>query len=338
MGTGHSLLTGRQAPSPKKIKSNRNSEPKMAEEEEAFSWVFESLVGFLKGPVWEAAVLTYIEKNSVVFDPVQENEEEYKKIHDEYKNLVDTMLSSHMEDLGITSEEFQKACSDTEKCIHSQFQKSLFEQLWASNDYEIFKRMMTQKNLELQLQALDLLAHQYGLVPESFLPGKDYEPSNEEKSIMETVIKRYVEENPETPEDQTEQKEVIQATKVRLEEERQREIIRMEQAMETSIHDSPKIEAPPPIEITKMTEVSQEEALRRQEYLRQQRDKLLAMKKQEREKLLQRYEETSGGRPKSARAAQRAVQEDKPQEPDANVQAFRNSLAARLKAEVIDKK
>ena len=49
--------------------------------------------------------------------------------------------------------------------------------------------MMMQKNLELQLQALDLLAHQYGLLPESFLPGEDYEPSPAEKSIMETVMK-----------------------------------------------------------------------------------------------------------------------------------------------------
>lgn len=64
MGTGHSLLTGRRCPSPKKIKSNRNLESEMANEE-GFSWVFESLVGFLKGPVWEAAVLTFIEKKSV---------------------------------------------------------------------------------------------------------------------------------------------------------------------------------------------------------------------------------------------------------------------------------
>lgn len=67
--------------------------------------------------------------------------------------------------------------------------QSLFEQLWAADDYEIFKRMMMQKNLELQLQALDLLAHQYGLLPESFLPQDDYEPSAEEKKIMETVVR-----------------------------------------------------------------------------------------------------------------------------------------------------
>ncbi|GFY54243.1 cilia- and flagella-associated protein 36 [Trichonephila inaurata madagascariensis] len=228
MGTGHSLLTARHCPSPK-IRSHRISCTEMADEEN-FSWVFESLVGFLKGPVWEAAVLTFIERKSVVFDPVDGDEEEYKKIFEEYKNLVDTMLSSHMEDLGISPEEFQKACSETEKNIHSQFRKSLFEQLWAANDYEIFKRMMTQQNLELQIQALNLLAHQYGLLPESFLPGEDYEPSAEEKNIMETVIKQCMEENPEptVAEEQNEQKEIIQATKAQLEEERQREIKRME--------------------------------------------------------------------------------------------------------------
>ena len=32
-----------------------------------------------------------------------------------------------------------------------------FEQVWAADDYEIFKRMMIQKNIELQLQALELI-------------------------------------------------------------------------------------------------------------------------------------------------------------------------------------
>ncbi|GIX80280.1 cilia- and flagella-associated protein 36 [Caerostris extrusa] len=144
-------------------------------------------------------------------------------------------------------------------------------------------------------------------------------------------------EEPSVAEEQSEQKEIIQATKAQLEEERQREIKRMEKAMESSLNSSPITEATVPLEITKMTEVSPEEIRRRQEYLRQQREKLLALKKQEREKLLQKYEESSSSRPKSARAAQRAVQEERAN-PDPNVQAFRNSLAARLKAEVIDMK
>lgn len=81
-------------------------------------------------------------------------------------------------------------------------------------------------------------------------------------------------------------------------------------------------------------QVSPEEAKRRQEYLKQQRDKLLALKKEEREKMLQQYDRIS--RPRSAKAAQRMVtEENSDQAIDPKVLAFRKSLAAKLKAEVV---
>ena len=33
----------------------------------------------------------------------------------------------------------------------------IIAQVWAADEYEVFKRMMIQKNIELQLQALELL-------------------------------------------------------------------------------------------------------------------------------------------------------------------------------------
>ena len=91
------------------------------------------------------------------------------------------MLGSYMEDIGITPEQFEAACGVASKKIKSQFHQSLFEQarssmenrstylettqcliifkVWAADDYEIFKRMMITKNIELQLQALELLQH-----------------------------------------------------------------------------------------------------------------------------------------------------------------------------------
>lgn len=51
-----------------------------------------------------------------VFDPdsynnmTEEKEEEFRKIHDEYKALVDFMLSSFMEDLQVTPEQVEDAC------------------------------------------------------------------------------------------------------------------------------------------------------------------------------------------------------------------------------------
>lgn len=157
---------------------------------------------------------------------------------------------------------------------------------------------------------------------------------------MEAVIKRYIEESVEQPEEQQPQEaEAINATKARLEAERSRERKLMEKAMENSLSETPADEiAEKPLEITKATAVSPAEAELRQQYLRQQRDRLLALKRQERKKQLERFGE-SVSRPKSSRAAQRIVEEEIDQPSvDPKMLAFRKSLAARLKSEVVESK
>ena len=102
------------------------------------------------------------------------------------------MLGSYMEDIGIKSDQFQKIFGGKEKketnpAIHpflfeqvrdilcvfgvtsfnpqqsnfKHFCLNLKLQVWAADDYVIFKRMMIQKNIDLQLQALELLKHRY---------------------------------------------------------------------------------------------------------------------------------------------------------------------------------
>jgi hypothetical protein len=71
------------------------------------------------------------------------------------------------------------------------FFQSLFEQVWAANDYEIFKQMMIQKNVQLQLQALEMIQQRCGITPQSFLPsdGEENLQTEEESRVMEEVIK-----------------------------------------------------------------------------------------------------------------------------------------------------
>ena len=64
--------------------------------------------------------------------------------------------------------------------------QNLFEQIWAANEYEIFKRMMIQKNLELQLQALNMIEQKYGLTPASLMYETD--ALNEDPLVMEEII------------------------------------------------------------------------------------------------------------------------------------------------------
>lgn len=69
-----------------------------------------------------------LNKCNLVFEPDEDdkNEKEYKIIHDDYKNLVDFMLGSYMEDIGITPKQFEEACGKGSK---RSFQHGLFEQV-----------------------------------------------------------------------------------------------------------------------------------------------------------------------------------------------------------------
>lgn len=83
------------------------------------------------------------------------------------------MLGNFMEDIGITPAQFESACNrGNQDGIPIHFDQNLFELIWAANDYEMFKRMMSHRNVELQLQALELIEQKYGITPDSFIPQK----------------------------------------------------------------------------------------------------------------------------------------------------------------------
>ena len=90
------------------------------------------------------------------------------------------------------------------------------------------------------------------------------------------------------------------------------------------------------------SQLSADEVRQRQEFLRRQRDKLLAMKKDAREKQLRFAErEHASQRPVSARAARSALQAPPAAAAhtpdDCKKMAMRKAIAEKLRQEVIDK-
>jgi len=309
--------------------------------------VFDSLVGFLRGPVWNVPILTFIEHKSLVFEPEhgEQNEEEYKKIHDDYKNLVDFMLGSYMEDIGITPQQFEEACGQESGNVKKQFQQGLFEQVWAADDFEIFKRMMTQKNIELQLQALELIQQRYGVLPDSLQPGAGRETDENENKIMEEVARISKEEHEAhvdaLNQEEAELEEVIAHS---LDEHKRlavakqnQEVLLSEHLAKVNIADpSGNTDVPEPVTFTSSEEVDPEDLAKRTAFLKMQRDKLLLMKKTQREKQLAIAEASQGKtRPKSARAARSAFGSGGRQQIDPKTLEIRKALAEKLKREVI---
>lgn len=84
--------------------------------------------------------------------------------------------------------------------------------------------------------------------------------------------------------------------------------------------------------------LSQDEIKKRAEYLRQQRDKIIKMRQKERTDRISKYltkERATSARPKTAKRNQENGPE---QNGDDETLAYRKTLAARLKAEVIDRR
>ena len=119
------------------------------------------------------------------------------------------MLGSYMDDIGITPQQFQKACGGALGNVKKQFTHTVFEQIWAADDFSVFKRMMVQKNIELQLQALELLQQKYGVLPDSLKPtskiksqgsikradSSSEEEEDNEKKIMEEIKRKSLAEH-----------------------------------------------------------------------------------------------------------------------------------------------
>uniref|UniRef100_A0A182MWE8 Cilia- and flagella-associated protein 36 n=1 Tax=Anopheles culicifacies TaxID=139723 RepID=A0A182MWE8_9DIPT len=337
------------------------------------SWVFDSLVCFLHGPVWNAPLQTFIEDKSIIFDPnlqPDENNPEFRKVHDEYKNLVDYMLGSFMEEMQITPEQFEFAClegrhvaslggapratsagtSSGDDSIAEQsgantfsFHQGLFQQIWAANDIRIFIRMMIQRNVELQLQALDLIERRTqslskrdessdgDALPDSQpIPDQKEDGPPEEDGEIERDILKSVENELKVPGldlDEAELPPVRQST------------------LENTL-DGDELSAGEKDKFQRLNlffdqeKINNEDMKARQEYLRTQRDKILTIKKQARARQLN---ETirKNERPTSAQVAQKFLEgetESVPAEPPEGSLQLRKMLAQRLRNEVaIDK-
>ncbi|XP_074604013.1 uncharacterized protein LOC141857420 [Brevipalpus obovatus] len=398
-----------------KIGNKQDKSPKPDVESES-SWVLDSLIGFLQGPIWNIPIISFIEQKSIIFEPdktdieeddqvqssteaedekndvdsKQELEEEYRKIFVEYGSLVDRLLASHMEDLQISLEQFENACENAKGNLGPQFHRTLFEQIWAANDFEIFRVMMIKRNLELHIQAMTVLTQSLTQDHPS-LNNVDGDESLrylfDDDALMDEVMKISLapRDGDSGLEDNSKQDMVKAALEERdrLEAEKRKEEKKLEQALSRAMggsSESENVEHSPRTKkklntMEKIDEkknekdnqeekkdgkvsknkvnddqklisskkklVDPEEVKNRQEYLRKRRDMILETKQKERVKQVKQLEENElkEKRPKSAKAIRSVIVDElESLPPEDEGLKFRRSLAARLKAEVIEKK
>ena len=127
----------------------------MADAAEDRTWLFDSVLGFLRGPGWCLPVMGFIDENCVVFDTEEENKLSYMEIYTAFREMADSLLELHLEEYGISAEQFAEVCSQAHLQENA---RDVIEQVLALDDFVSFKKMMVKRNMELELEAMKMLA------------------------------------------------------------------------------------------------------------------------------------------------------------------------------------
>ncbi|KAM9257619.1 cilia- and flagella-associated protein 36 [Cariama cristata] len=165
-----------------------------AEEEGDVEWVVDTIAGFLRGPAWSVPILEFMEQKCEVFDDEEESKLSYTEIYQEYQALVEKLLEDYLKEVGINEEKFQEAFSSPLAKTHTS--QAILQTVLAAEDFRLFKKMMVQKNIEMQLQAIRIIKERNGVLPDCLTEGSDVfsEIEQEEMKILREVLRKSKEE------------------------------------------------------------------------------------------------------------------------------------------------
>jgi hypothetical protein len=68
-------------------------------------WLLDSIIGFLKSPLWINPIQSFVDENCLIFDNEEEQKIEYTEIHNTFKEMVDNLLEMHLQEMGVSIEQ-----------------------------------------------------------------------------------------------------------------------------------------------------------------------------------------------------------------------------------------
>ncbi|XP_045302064.1 cilia- and flagella-associated protein 36 isoform X3 [Leopardus geoffroyi] len=281
---------------------------------------------------------------------------------------VEKLLESYLKEMGINEDQFQEAC--TSPLAKTRTSQAILQPVLAAEDFTIFKAMMVQKNIEMQLQAIRIIQERNGVLPDCLTDGSDVvsDLEQEEMKILREVLRKSKEEYDQ--EEERKRKKQLSETKTEEPPVHASETAKMnsqgdgehfahppvevkmhfanqsvqplarklEMLPETSSFPQKGLKIPglehASIEgpIANLSTLGTEELRQRERYLKQKRDQLMSMRKDMKTKQIQNSEK---GKP----AGEAEEMTEKPEMTAEEKQTLlkRRLLAEKLKEEVINK-
>ena len=106
--------------------------------------------------------MSFIDDNCILFGADEENSMLQSDVHTKFKHLVEGLLEDHLNQVGVSEENFFKAC---EKAVAggskvtdaAKYAHQIIDQMIACDDYLTFKKMMFKRNKELEYEAISAI-------------------------------------------------------------------------------------------------------------------------------------------------------------------------------------
>eukprot|EP01084_Bolivina_argentea_P122327 216770_1 len=154
-------------------KTNKNKNIKKQNNDASHDWILSCIINLIQSTECSMVVDGFIDTHCLIFEPNNSQiNNEYTKIHLQYKQLVETLLISKLSKLGITAKQFTEAM---QKSNDIKINSDIFQYISAVDDFHIFQNLMTQRNIELEKEAIAYLS-QYN--PENELNQCNTNPVN----------------------------------------------------------------------------------------------------------------------------------------------------------------
>jgi len=117
------------------------------------SWLYEAVIRYLQGPMYTTPLMGFIDAKCLVFDDDEENKLEFTVLHNEFKDLVEGLLSDFLAELGVTPERFADVVerANAEKELGDFVATSIL----TVDDFLQFKAMMVRRNRDLTKEVLE---------------------------------------------------------------------------------------------------------------------------------------------------------------------------------------
>ncbi|KAK7199850.1 The ARF-like 2 binding protein BART/Ubiquitin interaction motif containing protein [Novymonas esmeraldas] len=129
-------------------------------------WITEALVQFSESPIWVSPIDNFVDDNCCVFSNEPEMKLEYTVVHNRFKELVDSLLTCFVMELGVSMEiavealqgslSVSKHTEDGRSERHAA--KKMLKQILNADNFSYFYTMMVKRNLELDILANAALA------------------------------------------------------------------------------------------------------------------------------------------------------------------------------------